>query len=90
MKMNNEEGEKRMEKLTYTSLSPFPSFLLLLLLLLLLYRAFNGAKEVTCTRNKDETGLHWHVNWNNSPKCECGGGGGDCGGGECGGCWMEK
>ncbi|XP_045107326.1 protein O-mannosyl-transferase 2-like [Portunus trituberculatus] len=30
--------------------------------------AFNGAKEVTCTRNKDETGLHWHVNWNNSPK----------------------
>ncbi|XP_066984709.1 protein O-mannosyl-transferase 2-like [Macrobrachium rosenbergii] len=30
--------------------------------------AFNGAKEVTCTKNQYSTGLRWHVNWNISPK----------------------
>ncbi|XP_071550541.1 protein O-mannosyl-transferase 2-like [Panulirus ornatus] len=30
--------------------------------------AFNGAKEVTCTKNRDQPGTEWHVNWNNSPK----------------------
>ncbi|XP_050720422.1 protein O-mannosyl-transferase 2-like [Eriocheir sinensis] len=30
--------------------------------------AFHGAKEVTCAKKKDETGLRWHVNWNASPK----------------------
>ncbi|KAK4312280.1 hypothetical protein Pmani_016273 [Petrolisthes manimaculis] len=30
--------------------------------------AFNGAKEVTCTRNSEQTGLEWHVNWNDSPR----------------------
>lgn len=42
------------------------------------FRAFRGAKEVTCAKNKDETGLRWHVDWNDSPKCECSGGGGGC------------
>nr|XP_045624410.1 protein O-mannosyl-transferase 2-like [Procambarus clarkii] len=30
--------------------------------------AFNGAKEVTCTKNKEQLGTDWHVNWNISPK----------------------
>ncbi|XP_053650944.2 protein O-mannosyl-transferase 2 [Cherax quadricarinatus] len=30
--------------------------------------AFNGAKEVTCTRNMEQPGTEWHINWNVSPK----------------------
>ncbi|XP_076066975.1 protein O-mannosyl-transferase 2-like [Oratosquilla oratoria] len=30
--------------------------------------AFDGAKEVTCTRNVGTPGSLWHINWHNSPK----------------------
>ncbi|CAL4123246.1 unnamed protein product [Meganyctiphanes norvegica] len=30
--------------------------------------AYNGAKEVSCTKNPEHTGTFWHINWNVSPK----------------------
>ncbi|KAG7157019.1 O-mannosyl-transferase 2-like 3 [Homarus americanus] len=29
--------------------------------------AFKGAKEVTCTKNREQPGIEWHINWNVSP-----------------------